>query len=284
MKAYGNSANPAVLCVHGIQDNCDTFVTLLPLVPDDYYYVCVDLPGHGRSAPFPAHVSLEFVDYVSAVKWTADHFGWTDVAYVGHSFGGALGTWFAGVYAERVRCLIALDTMGPRPVETDVTVAEVRGRVDGAQSLHRRHCGDGGPPAYTFDEAVAKMMSGRSSRLTLDSARALARRGLVRADAGGDKYTFASDQRLKLPVYPLMTFDQHRRILSEIACPAMYVLADQNCGRYATYMRDAYEFHSGRPNATVVVVAGDHDVHLNHPDRVSGHVSDFLRRHYNNNN
>lgn len=268
-----------MLCVHGIQDNCDTFVTLLPRLPNghNYYYVCIDLPGHGRSTHFPAHVPLEFTGYVAAVKWTVDHFGWPELAYVGHSFGGQLGTWFAGLYPEHVRCLIILDTMGPRPVALDDTVATIRGRIDGAQSILRRQRGRE-PPTYTFDEAVAKMKAGRPSRLSDESARILAGRGLL--EIGGGKYTFVADQRLKLDLWPVMTFDQQRQILSNIACPVRFVLADENCARYTAYLKDPYDFYTRRPNVTVVVVGGDHDVHLNYPDRVSEHVTDFLQRHY----
>ncbi|VVC25371.1 Alpha/beta hydrolase fold-1,Alpha/Beta hydrolase fold [Cinara cedri] len=279
-KTYGDDTRPAVLCVHGIQDNCDTFVTLLPLLPNDYYYVCVDLPGHGRSARFPSHVPLEFVNYLGSIKWVVDHFSWSELVYLGHSFGGQLGSWFAAVYPDLVRCLVVLDTMGPRPVKLADTLAAVRSRVEDAQSLYRRQCGRQ-PPVYTFDEAVGKMMAGRPSRLTDESARILARRGLVVVDDEADdkSYTFACDQRLKLAFNPLMTFDQHEQILSNIACPTVFVLADENRARYSTYLKDAYEFYTKRPNVTVKVVSGDHDVHLNHPDRVFKHVCDFLRQH-----
>lgn len=263
--------------MHGIQDNCNTFTTLLPRLPDGYYYVCIDLPGHGRSTHFPPYAPLEFAGYLGAIKWTVDHFGWPELTYLGHSFGGQLGSWFAGVYPERVRCLIVLDTMGPRSVALGDTLATVRTRIDSAQLLYRRQS-DRQPPAYTFDEAVAKMMTGRPSKLTDESARILACRGLTKVN--GDRYTFACDQRLKMDFCPLMTFDQQRQVLSNIACPVVFVLADENCGRYSTYLKDAYEFYNQRPNVTVVVVNGDHDVHLNHPDRVFKHVSDFLFRHY----
>lgn len=243
--------------------------------------MCIDLPGHGGSNHFPPCVPLEFTNYLGAIKWVVDHFGWSELVYLGHSFGGQLGTWFAGVYPERVRCLIVLDTMGPRSVDLEDTVAAVRSRIDDAQSLYRRQCGRR-PPAYTLNEAIAKMKTGRPSRLTDQSARILADRGLVRADDRDGAYTFASDQRLKLAFHPLMTFDQQKRILSNVVCPVIFVLADENCARYSTYLKDAYEFYGDRPNVTVVVVNGDHDVHLNHPDRVFKHVSDFLMEHYKN--
>lgn len=276
-KTYGSDSLPAVLCVHGIQDNCDTFVTLLPLLPNDYHYVCIDLPGHGGSSHFPPHVPLEFVNYVGSIKWVADHFEWPEFVYLGHSFGGQLGTWFSGIYPERVRCLIVLDTMGPRSVDLDSTLVTIRKRIDGVQSLHRRQCGRQAPE-YTFDEAVGKMMAGRPSKLTVESARILARRGLVKVDGNSDRYTFASDQRLKLEFYPLMEFGQQERVLRNVTCPVLFVLADENTARYSTYLKNAYEFNSKRSNVTIEVVSGDHDVHLNYPDRVFSLVTSFLQK------
>lgn len=252
----------------------------MPLLPKDYYYVCIDLPGHGGSTHFPASTPLEFINYLGSIKLVVDHFGWSELDYLGHSFGGQLGSWFAGVYPEHVRGLIVLDTMGPRPVEMNDTLAAVRSRIDEAQSLHRRQTGRQ-PPTYTFDEAIEKMKTGRPSKLTDVSARVLAQRGLVRVDGGENKYTFVSDQRLKLAFYPLMTFDQHKQILCNVSCPVIFVLADENCSRYSTYLKDAYEFYSRRSNVTIRVVSGDHDVHLNYPDRVFKHVADFLQERCN---
>ncbi|KAI8426966.1 hypothetical protein MSG28_014626 [Choristoneura fumiferana] len=53
MATWGDSAKPPVLLVHGYVDSAATFVPLVNLLPDDYYYVALDLPGHGRSDPMP---------------------------------------------------------------------------------------------------------------------------------------------------------------------------------------------------------------------------------------
>ncbi|XP_050422243.1 serine hydrolase-like protein isoform X3 [Adelges cooleyi] len=276
-KMYGNHCNSAVLCVHGIQDNCDTFSTLLPLLPKEYYYVCIDLPGHGHSSHFPQFVPLEFTNYLSAIKLVKDHFCWSQFVYLGHSFGGQLGTWFTALYPECIKCLIILDTMGPRDVERKNTMETVKSRIDDFHILQRRQSGRD-PPVYTYDQAVDKIRSGRPSKLTDESAHILAKRSLIRVDE--NRFKFAYDQRLKLPFHPVMTFDQHENIINRISCPTIFVLADENCGRYSTYLKNAYEFYSTRPNMTIRTVNGNHDVHLNHPDRVFAFVSEFLKQNY----
>lgn len=51
--SWGNPAGEPVLLVHGYQDSVATFIPLLQMLPDKYYYVGFDLPGHGRSDDFP---------------------------------------------------------------------------------------------------------------------------------------------------------------------------------------------------------------------------------------
>ncbi|XP_050541234.1 serine hydrolase-like protein isoform X3 [Daktulosphaira vitifoliae] len=276
-KVYGNETNPAVLCVHGIQDNCDTFFKLMPLLPTDYYYICIDLPGHGLSAHFPQHVPLEFINYLSVIKLIRDHFNWSQFVYLGHSFGGQLGSWFTSTYPEYIKCLIVLDTMGPRSVDCNITKQNVRTRIDDFQALQSRQKGRD-PPVYTYNQAIEKIKSSRPSKLTDESVHILAKRSLIKVN--NESFKFSYDQRLKLQIHPLMTFDQQKNILSHLSCPILFVLADENCGRYSNYLKNAYEFYSTHPKVTINYVNGDHSVHLNYPDRVFTHILKFLKQYY----
>ncbi|XP_050422244.1 serine hydrolase-like protein [Adelges cooleyi] len=272
-KVYGDDCNSAVLCVHGIQDNCDTFSTLLPLLPKEYYYVCIDLPGHGHSSHFPQFLPLELTHFLIAIKLVKDHFRWSQFVYIGHSLGGAVGTWFAALYPESIKCLIILDTMEPRAVERNNTVETVKSRIDDLHVLLRRQNGRD-PPVYTYDQAVDKIKSTRPSKLTDESAHILAKRSLIRVDE--NRFKFAYDQRLKLPFHLVMTFDQHENIINRISCPTIFVLADESFGRYSTYLKNTYDLYSTRPNVTIRTVKGNHDVHLNHPERIADLINAFM--------
>ena len=39
--------------MHGYMDNAGTFDRLIPLLPDKFYVVAIDLPGHGFSSHVP---------------------------------------------------------------------------------------------------------------------------------------------------------------------------------------------------------------------------------------
>ncbi|XP_063632403.1 serine hydrolase-like protein 2 [Cydia splendana] len=67
MISWGNEAGLPVLLVHGRQDSAATFEPLLQLLPDSYHYVALDLPGHGRSDPFPTGVMPTRLHFVGAV-------------------------------------------------------------------------------------------------------------------------------------------------------------------------------------------------------------------------
>ena len=47
-----------VIAMHGYMDNAGTFDRLIPLLPDNYYIVAFDLPGHGFSSHVPYGKSM----------------------------------------------------------------------------------------------------------------------------------------------------------------------------------------------------------------------------------
>nr|CAH7753933.1 unnamed protein product [Callosobruchus chinensis] len=45
-------------------DNAGAFDNLIPLLPHKFRYVCIDLPGHGRSSHFPPHLPLHTLNFL----------------------------------------------------------------------------------------------------------------------------------------------------------------------------------------------------------------------------
>src|SRR5436190_192660 len=54
-KVWGtlNQDSIKVIAMHGYMDNAGTFDRLIPLLPENYYVVAFDLPGHGFSSHVP---------------------------------------------------------------------------------------------------------------------------------------------------------------------------------------------------------------------------------------
>lgn len=54
-KVWGslNQDSVKVIAMHGYMDNAGTFDRLIPLLPDQFYVVAYDFPGHGFSSHVP---------------------------------------------------------------------------------------------------------------------------------------------------------------------------------------------------------------------------------------
>ncbi|KAG7281619.1 hypothetical protein CRUP_019131 [Coryphaenoides rupestris] len=100
-KVWGPDQGRPVLCLHGWADNCGSFDTLLPLLPQ-----AMDLSGHGQSSHRPPGVSYYFPSYVADVHRVIK--------------GGNIGGMFTSLYPEMVEALVLLDCYGFLP--TDVVI------------------------------------------------------------------------------------------------------------------------------------------------------------------
>uniref|UniRef100_A0A096P181 AB hydrolase-1 domain-containing protein n=1 Tax=Papio anubis TaxID=9555 RepID=A0A096P181_PAPAN len=67
-KAWGSLQGPPVLCLHGWLDNANSFDRLIPLLPQDFYYVAMDFGGHGLSSHYRPGVPYYHQTFVSEIR------------------------------------------------------------------------------------------------------------------------------------------------------------------------------------------------------------------------
>lgn len=268
----GNPTGRPVLVVHGLQDNAGSFDRLLPLLPPDFLYVSIDLPGHGRSSHYPPGVPLQLLNYITCVKRVVDHLNWPRFHYVGHSFGGHIGFHFAGAFPEFVEKLVILDAFFS--TITHVTKTAETFRQCALDFLaHEQRLSKKSPPIYTYDEVVKKIASNRYSVLDEECAKILLQRSLVATNGG---YRLSTDQRLKLSLQPFFTTKQQKNFLDRIVCPVLTVFA-RSTYEYSESTRNTHDYlYQNVKNYRFRVIDGQHDVHLQHPERVAPLVNEFL--------
>jgi pimeloyl-ACP methyl ester carboxylesterase len=189
--------------VHGIQDNAGTFDLLVPLLPSTFYYVCIDLPGHGYSSHFPEGLPLDFMDYVLVLVRVLNHLQWESCYYIGHSFGGELGLYLCSLWPERVKKLVLLDAIGSVCTKTEKFLSHNKHMLDNVLSIEEQ---SKKTPSYTYNEALYRLMTNRKSLLTEEAAKIMIKRSLVKSSNGG--FRFAADQRLKKGIRALLNEEQ----------------------------------------------------------------------------
>ncbi|WP_299269071.1 alpha/beta fold hydrolase [Halorientalis sp.] len=176
--AWGDPADPTVLCVHGLSRNGRDFDPLARELQDDYHVVCPDMPGRGWSewADDPAE-RYSNAAMVETLVGFCDALDLGPVRYVGTSMGGGLGMALAGgPFANRIERLVIND-MPPNP-EAD-SAPEALGRI-------MEYVPD--PPMVEtvgeLEDYFRELYEGRFSEMTDDEYRRLTMTSARRTDDG----------------------------------------------------------------------------------------------------
>ncbi|XP_056266391.1 serine hydrolase-like protein [Pseudoliparis swirei] len=277
-KVWGPDHGRPVLCLHGWADNCGTFNTLIPLLPKECRYVAVDLSGHGLSSHRHPGVSYSFPAYVMDVRRIIDALQWRHFSIIGHSMGGNIAGMFSALYPEMVDAVVLLDSSGFLPTDVKEICSVMRQGMDQMCQFEKQT--EEKRRVYTYEKAVERMFAANPS-LSERSVHVLLERGLVQVEGG---MAFTRDFRINLKNIVRITWEQSLELQSRIKNPLLIVLAKDGLQELYTGL-DKHLSSPGQAfiqsykdrNHTVVMVPGNHHVHLNQPEVVAPLVSDFLR-------
>lgn len=112
-KVWGNPDNPPILALHGWLDNANSFDDIAEHLQNDYYFIAVDLPGHGHSSHLPPGCIYHFTDGIFTVVEIINALGLNKLHLLGHSMGACLGSLVAGVAPDRFLSLSLIEGLGP---------------------------------------------------------------------------------------------------------------------------------------------------------------------------
>jgi pimeloyl-ACP methyl ester carboxylesterase len=154
----GRADGPPLVLVHGFAANLDTWEPWVARLGDTYRVVSLDLPAHGLTVTPPGYM-MSTAGQVEVIDQLTRKLGLTPFVLAGNSMGGGASWNFALSHPDRLRGLILVASVGPRPPE-----------VEGAPPRE-------GPPA------VFRVMANPVGRAALRSLnpRPLAEPGLKRA-------------------------------------------------------------------------------------------------------
>jgi pimeloyl-ACP methyl ester carboxylesterase len=89
-------------------------------------------------------------------------------------------------------------------------------------------------------------------------------------------YVLSMDQRLKILYSPLFSPLQYAAVVDSIQCPVLQLRASDNPRQKNPDVKLSRKMYKSNPNVRVVKVNGNHDVHLNHPERIADLINKFL--------
>ncbi|XP_057672560.1 serine hydrolase-like protein [Diorhabda carinulata] len=272
IKAWGDNKNPHVLLFHGIADNAGSFDNLIPYLSASFYYICVDLPGHGFSSPFPPHLPIHSTDFLIVFKLVVDYFEKQKYTIIGHSYGGQIGLLFARVYPQHVEKFISLDGLVLFAIEAKESMKILKSRLEKHEEIVAAK-----PETYTYEEALNLISKNRfhGEVLTREACEPLLKRCLHLQDNG--RYIITTDQRIKSYINPL--HDMRYRIetlkYDPIKCPTLMIYTKLNDRPRKKYHKLLEKLHANK-NITVQYIDGDHDIHNKKPTAVAPYINKFL--------
>lgn len=250
--AWGPQGGTPVLALHGWMDHAGSFGELAPRL-DGCHVVSLDLSGQGLSGHRAAHASYNIWDDLPQIGGVLDALGWAECVLLGHSRGANIAGLFAAAQPERVRALVALDSLVPDPKPDEAVVETLRAFIEEG---HRQKAA--GPRIYpSREDYIARRLRQGNRRAV---AEALSDRALEEVPGGfrlrGDPRHFASSA-VKL------TRGQVEAVLRALRCPVLNIWAREGVRNTRRMPEDPAERGAALiADYTSMEIAGDHHFHL----------------------
>ncbi|MCC2616261.1 alpha/beta hydrolase [Aestuariibacter halophilus] len=260
---FGQTDKPLVLALHGWLDNAATFTHLAPML-EDYCVVALDLPGHGMSSHRSPDAHYHQMDFVQDIHACVVEQGWSDVILLGHSMGGILGSIYAAVFPERVKCLISIEAFGPLTEHASTSTDQLRRSIESRLSMAHREA----KHPEDFESAVrARALAGDMGR---EAARILVERNIEEREG---QLSWRTDRRLRTISSLRLTEEQAEAILNGIACPMLLIHGEQG---FEKVKANAERRQGWVKSLTRTTCPGGHHLHLEAPLDVAEQIIYFL--------
>ena len=247
----------------------------------------MDFVGHGKSTHLTSQGRYSFRTYIGhVVHFITSGLAWDSCVLMGHSMGGHVGAYVAGVIPSIVRSLILLD--GPAytaPTDDFPSLLESALAHEGeraASSLASRprvypQRADMAARLVAALEARAAIRAKAKGRnppppvLSHESALILMARGAIPVPQGG--FCFAHDPRLKAPTGEALSADMLQAFTSRVHGPVLQI-ASANGTFESGVSRLSHAL-----DAEIFALPLSHHPHLDAPKDVAKLILEFLFKH-----
>nr|XP_022903289.1 serine hydrolase-like protein [Onthophagus taurus] len=272
-KTWGKEENQTVICVHGTLDNAGSFDTLIPHLPQSFYYVCIDLPGHGLSSHYEKYLPVTFHNLLLPLRIVCEYLARDTYIFMGHSLGARLLVTHCQLFQQQTSKLILIDSTYTLPKPPVIYLMSLEDTYNNLMKSLDFKPED--RPSMTYAEAVRKVKESRfSGTLTYETAEHITRRMV---EKNGDKYQFTYDPRLKTILEPPvdMKYIEELLKLCPLQCPVIVLAMKDTVEAFEKY-EFSHNYMNVIPDSEVHVIDGHHHYHHTNPESVAIFISKFL--------
>lgn len=264
-KTWGTPQNPPILALHGWLDNANSFNLIAKALQNDYYFIAVDLPGHGYSSHLPLGCNYHFIDGIFIVMEIINALDLPKVHLLGHSMGACLASLVAGVVAERFSSLSLIEGLGPfsHPAESACKQLSEYWQMLSKKNLKQAKGYE------TFEKAV--LARAASGYVSLDLARILCERGVIEKN---QRHYWRHDRRLLVPSPLRMTEQQILSCLESISAPTYLFWASEGFSFDSKLLQNRIK--SVR-NIKTQQLEGGHHIHMEQPEVMGSLLAEFYQ-------
>jgi len=260
-RVAGEDAAIKLLCLHGWLDNANSFLPMMPLLPE-VDLVAIDLPGHG----FSDHLDSTYTVPDSAY-WAAaaiNELGWQSCHIAGHSLGGIIAPLVAVGVPEKIESLILIESSGALSSEADEFVERLQSSMSDRlmKNKYQSRVYD------SKDDAVNSRL--HSAKMHTSSARLIIDRQLAQFEDG---WRWRFDPKLRVSTAHRLTEEHVKAVNASIRCPVLTIIAKEG---YLTSREQTTARMNLINDHRKVTLAGNHHLHMDTPDPVSAAINQFL--------
>lgn len=150
---WGSAGKPPLILVHGGLDHARSWDWVARELCADFHVYALDLRGHGNSAWAPGAL-YSIAEHVMDLSALADIINGFPVHIVGHSLGAVTTLFYAGVFPDRVKKLVAIEGVGlPIQRKKDTAAERMYKWIDAVRKSENR-----APHSYpSLDGAMGRM-------------------------------------------------------------------------------------------------------------------------------
>lgn len=262
-KSWGNPENPPIVALHGWLDNANSFDQLAYILQNKFYFIAVDLPGHGHSSHLPTSSNYHFIDGVFTVVQIINALQLDKVHLLGHSMGACLGSLVAGVAPERLLSLSLIEGLGPFSSPAKTACKQLSAYLE-----HVTHKKTKNAKGYNKFENAALARS-KKGYVSFDIAKTLCERGVMEQEG---LFYWRHDRRLLDPSPLWMTEEQILSCLKAIQVKTCLIWASQGFSFDSELIQERIK---AVKDLKIEHLDGGHHIHMEKPDSISQILADF---------